>query len=110
MSIIRSIDGSALDLIIKGGTPKVIDGVIYDGLGKDELLSSLSAIGYIKYYNGISNISIPIYNIIDIPYSALRIYNGSVTGCFRLVSLNDSSSSQIRISTSAGTKSVALEI
>lgn len=106
MSLIKSIDGTALDFIIKGGTLKVIDGVIYDGLGKDE--ASISPIGYIKYYDGASNISIPIYNVTDIAYSALRINIPSGIGCFNVVDLNSSLSSQIRIATSTGIKSIAL--
>ena len=110
MSLIKSIDGTILDLIIKGGTLKVIDGVIYDGLGRDEASTSLSAIGYVNYYTGSVTATLPIYNLSDIPYNALRIYTPYGIGCFKLVALNSPLSSQIRISTSAGTKSVALGI
>jgi hypothetical protein len=103
----KIIDGVILDSFIKGGTLKTIDGVIFDGLGRDEAPSSLSAIGYMKYYNWSITATLPVYNPADVTYKMLRIYTGSATGCLNLVQLSDPLSSQIRVSTSAGVLSIA---
>jgi len=73
----KIIDGKILDTIIKGGTLKTIDGIIYDGLGIDETtsLTSLSAIAFVKYYNGSVTATLPIYNVSDITNNQLRIIN-----------------------------------
>lgn len=105
----KIIDGKILDTIIKGGTLKTIDGIIYDGLGIDETSEvSLSAIAYVKYYDGSVTATLPIYNVSDITNNQLRINTPYGVGCFNLVSLSNSLSSQIRVSTSAGIKSIAL--
>lgn len=103
------INGSSLDKLIKGGTIKAIDGSTLDFLNQETLLSSsLSAIAWLKYFDGVSNIQIPIYNPTDVTYSMLRISTPYGIGAFNLVSLNDSLSSAIRVSTSAGTMCIGL--
>lgn len=97
------IDGKHLDQWVHhGNTIKIVDGQTVDtlfyGISEDLYETSRAAtpIDYIWVADGIYKWELPIFNLNDVGTNTLRIYTGSTTGCFNLVSTSDSSSSNLR--------------
>ena len=82
-----------------------INGEIYPILGV-ESGDEATPIGYMKYYTGSTNISLPIYNTADVTNNQLRIYTGSVVGCLDLVDTSHTNASAIRFYTGSGVRAI----
>ena len=105
------INGTHYDeFVFPGGTQKFIDGKVLDQFAwsqydYDEKASrAATPIGYTWVADGIYKWELPIYNLSDVSPNNMRIYTGSVTGCFSLVDTSHPASSNLRFYDGTNTK------